>query len=279
MVAPDRTNRMAAPRQLTGTAGRLPCLRCSTGRAGSKMPGYNPAMTLIVNYIADLAPWIYVLCGLSALIYLYRVRSIRTERLQAIFALERERAARATAGIVTSVVGLLVVMGLTYFISNLDQAMEENAGSDTSVNVRTEPVSAPGFGTDQDLSPADETTGTRQVAIQPDDLRNVPFCEDESALLSSPTVADELAGTVAVQGTASHDKLASYDIAIAPGSDPEDQDFTSLGRAYNNVRKGQLWEFDASAIGLSGPYTLRLSVLDADDAVLATCSVDVRIVN
>ena len=236
-------------------------------------------MTLIVNYIADLAPWIYVLCGLSALFYLYRMRSIRTERLQAIFALERERAARATAGVVTSVVGLLVVMGLTYFISNVDQAMEEEAGSETPVDVRTEPVSAPGLGTDQGLNPADETTGTGQVAIQPDDLRNVPFCEDESALLSSPAVADELAGTVAVQGTASHDDLASYDIAIAPGSDPADQDFTSLGRAYNNVRKGLLWEFDASAIGLSGPYTLRLSVLDVDDAPLATCSVAVRIVN
>ena len=247
--------------------------------AGPRMPGYNRDMTLIVNYIADLAPWIYVLCGLSALVYLYRVRSIRTERLQAIFALERERAARATAGVVTSVVGLLVVMGLTYFISNLDQAMEEAAGSETPAEVRTEVGSAPALGADPGLNPADETTGTGQVAIQPEDLRNVPFCEDESALLSSPAVDDELAGTVAVQGTAAHDDLDSYDIAIAPGSDPAEQDFTSLGRAYNNVRKGLLWEFDASAIGLSGPYTLRLSVLDADDAPLATCSVAVRIVN
>lgn len=243
------------------------------------MPGYNPAMSLIIEYITGLAPWIYGLCGLSALVYLYRVRNIRTERLQAIFALERERAARATAGVVTGVVGLLVVMGLTYFISNvMDRAMAVVPGSETPAEVRTESVAAPVLGTDQGLNPADETTGTGAVAI-PQDLRNVPFCEDESALLSSPAVDDELAGTVAVQGTAAHDDLVSYDIAIAPGSDPADQDFTSLGRAYNNVRKGLLWEFDASAIGLSGPYTLRLSVLDADDAPLATCAVDVRIVN
>lgn len=243
------------------------------------MSGYNPAMTLIVDYIAGLASWIYALCGLSALAYLYRVRSIRTERLQAIFALERERAARATAGVVTSMVGLLVVMGLTYFISNVDQAMKEETGSEPPVEVRTESGLVPVLGANPDLNPADETTGIGQVAIQPEDLRNVPFCEDESALLSSPAVDDELAGTVAVQGTAAHDDLDSYVIDIAPGSNPADQDFTSLGRAYTNVRKGLLWEFDASNIGLSGPYTLRLSVLDADDAPLATCSVDVRIVN
>jgi hypothetical protein len=138
---------------------------------------------------------------------------------------------------------------------------------------------APVSGADPGLNPVDETTGAGQVAIQPEDLRNVPFCEDESALLASPAVDDELAGPVAVQGTAAHDDLASYVIAIAPGSDPADQDFTLLSRDYITVRGGLLGEFDASAIGLSGPYTLRLSVLDADDAPLATCSVDVRIVN
>ena len=245
----------------------------------ARTPGYNPAMSLIINYIADLAPWIYGLCGLSALVYLYRVRNIRTERLQAIFALERERAAQAMTGIVTGVVGLLLVMGLTYMTSNLATVIEAEAGSDLPVEVGNEPTSGSVQGTDTSLSPADETTGAGQAAPQPD-LRNVPFCEDESALLSSPAVDDELAGTVAIQGTAAHEELfASYDISIAPGSDPVDQDFTSLGRAYNNVRGGLLWEFDTSNIGLSGPYTLRLSVLDADDAVLADCSVAVRIVN
>ncbi len=264
--------------QAVGRDRRQPSWSAVFGRP-AEMPGYNPAMTLIFDYIADLAPWIYVLCGLSALVYLYRVRRIRTERLQAIFALERERAARATAGVVTSVVGLLVVMGLTYFISKVDQAVKEEAGSETPVEARTESGSAPALGADPGLNPADETTGTGQVAIQPEDLRNVPFCEDESALLSSPAVDDELVGTVAVQGTAAHDDLDSYVIDIAPGSDPADQDFTLLGQAYNNVRKGLLGEFDASTIGLSGPYTLRLSVLDANDAPLATCSVNVRIVN
>ena len=157
--------------------------------------------------------------------------------------------------------------------------MDEEAGADAPVEARTESGSAPGLGADPGLNPVDETTGAGQAATPPEDLRNVAYCEDESALLSSPAVDDELAGTVAVQGTAAHDDLASYDIAIAPGSDPAEQDFTSLGGAYNNVRTGLLWEFDASAIGLSGPYTLRLSVLDADDALLATCSVAVRIVN
>ncbi len=277
MVAPAPAKRLAAPRAL-GRGGRQSFGSAVFGGPAA-MPGYNPAMTLVFDYIADLAPWIYALCGLSALVYLYRVRSIRTERLQAIFALERERAARATAGVMTSVVGLLVVMGLTYFISNVDQAVQEEAGPEAPVEVRTESGSAPALGTDPGFNPADETTGTGQVAIQPEDMRNVPFCEDESALLSSPAVDDELAGRVAVQGTAKHDDLASYVIDIAPGSDPADQDFTVLYTAYNTVRTGLLGEFDASTIGLSGPYTLRLRVLDAEDVPLATCSVDVRIVN
>ncbi|MFN3334391.1 MAG: hypothetical protein ACK47M_17935, partial [Caldilinea sp.] len=57
------------------------------------------------------------MCGLAALYQLYRLWQVRSERRQAIFSLERERAVRDLGSIFTVAMILLALMGLTYFAS------------------------------------------------------------------------------------------------------------------------------------------------------------------
>ncbi|HRJ43262.1 MAG TPA: hypothetical protein PL105_15360, partial [Caldilineaceae bacterium] len=82
-------------------------------------------MGFLIQYLADAAPWIYFLCGLAALIQLYRTWQVRAERRQAIFSLERDKAVNDLYDIFVRAIGILVVMGITYFVSNtLSTAVE-----------------------------------------------------------------------------------------------------------------------------------------------------------
>lgn len=74
-------------------------------------------MGFVIQYVADVAPFIYALCGFFALMLLYRTWQTRAERRQAIFSLEREKAITDLYNIFLMGMGLLAVMGITYFIS------------------------------------------------------------------------------------------------------------------------------------------------------------------
>ena len=49
-------------------------------------------MSVLIQLVADYAPWIYGLCGLLALWYLREAFLARRERRQAMYTLEREAA-------------------------------------------------------------------------------------------------------------------------------------------------------------------------------------------
>ena len=74
-------------------------------------------MSFIIQAVATYAPWIYAACGLVALYQLYQVVLVRSERRQALFLLEREKAIRDMYRIFYVALILLSVMGVTYFTS------------------------------------------------------------------------------------------------------------------------------------------------------------------
>lgn len=229
-------------------------------------------MSLIVEYITSFAPWIYGLCGFIALYNLYQVRMIRAERRQAVFALERERAARLLTRLLARVTVLVLVMGLTYLVSDVmarAMVIERTAQprNNETFGAQTLPAAAvtPLPGLDASGAAGDL------------ELRNIPVCDGESAAIQSPGVEEEITGTAPVMGTAAHEAFAEYRIEIAPGVDPLDADFTVMGIGRNQVRSGVLWEIDASTL-ITGPYTLRLRLVDTDGAFAAACQVAIRVV-
>ncbi len=234
-------------------------------------------MSFIIDYIASLASWIYGLCGLIALYYLYQVRVIRRERLQAIFALERERAARSMVHVLTRVTGLILLMSATYFISNVMARaveMEQDANGSVPV-VAAVPDNAGGLATPTPLSAVGEEEAVAVEGVL--ELYSVPACEDENATILTPGVQQEITGAVVMTGIATHDDFAAYYIEIAPGATPQDNDFTLLGQGSNQVRGGHLLDFDTSP-HISGVYSLRLRVMDLNGEFVGSCQVEVRIV-
>ena len=234
-------------------------------------------MNLIIEYISSLAPWVYGLCGLIALFYLFRVRAIRLERRQAIFSLEREQAARELAKITYRVAAIIFLMIVTYTVSDvLGRAVEieQSLGQGSTPQVGGEdqpaPVETP-IPSPTPLPVESEVEG--QV-----ELRTVPVCDSDSAIIQYPGEGQEIAGEEVVSGTAAYEDFARYEIEIAPGSDPAEDDFTELGVGRNQVRSGELQKYDASAY-ITGPYTIRLRVLDNTGTYVGACQVNVRVVS
>ena len=233
-------------------------------------------MSLIVEYITSFAPWIYGLCGLIALYYLYQVRLIRAERRQAVFALERERAARLLTRLLARVTVLVLAMGLTYLVSDvMARAMVIERTAQPGNNETFGAPSLPGSESAAAVTPLPGLDASGAAGDL--ELRNIPACDGESAAIQSPGVEEEITGTASVMGTAAHEAFAEYRIEMAPGIDPLDEDFTVMGIGRNQVRSGVLWEIDASTL-ITGPYTLRLRLVDTDGAFAAACQVAIRVV-
>ena len=76
-------------------------------------------MGIVIQSVANYAPWLYAICGLVALYQLYRIWLVRAERKQAVFSLEREKASRDTYNILAIALIVLMIMGATYFTSNV----------------------------------------------------------------------------------------------------------------------------------------------------------------
>lgn len=236
-------------------------------------------MSLIIEYIASLAPWIYGLCGLIALYYLYKVHTIRMERRQAIFSLEHERAARLMANVTARVAGLILLMGLTYVVSDvLAQAMEiearANGNARTAVPADSLPLSA---GPVESLASVPGDADVSEVAGATD-LRNVPVCDGDNASIQSPGVEEEISGIVTVIGRAAGESFADYRLEIAPGANPADGDFTEWSVHRNQIRGAPLGEIDTTAL-IAGIYTLRLRIMGVEGEFTASCQVVVRVVS
>lgn len=232
-------------------------------------------MTETIENISTLAPWIYGLCGLAALYFLFRVRTIRNERRQAIFSLEREQAARILTRVSARAAAIVCIMAFTYTISAvLAKAVEEEQQGETAAAPETsveEPAPTPA-----PPAPAEPQAAPAAEALV--DLRSLPECDAETANIQSPGVGQEIAGTIAITGTATAVDFADYRLEIAPGTDPADQDFTLLRRGLNRVRSGQLHQEDTSNL-ITGPYTIRLRVLNNTGTFVGECLVNVRVVS
>jgi len=72
-------------------------------------------VSVLIQLVADYAPWIYALCGLIALWYLREAFRYRRERKRAMYTLERESALGRVRNIFGVAFVLLAVMGLIYY--------------------------------------------------------------------------------------------------------------------------------------------------------------------
>jgi hypothetical protein len=266
-------------------------------------------MGFVIQTVANYAPWIYALCGLVALYHIYKIWLVRSERQQAVFSLEREKAIHDTYNIFAVAMILLLAMGFTYFVSNtLADAVEPLVSNARDPNpplpfvptptntplalIATNtpfPTVEPPGGAEvgaaetaeaESIATAEvetETAPTPEPIPTPAPVVQAPACTDSRAVLLRPGNNENVSGVINVIGTATHENFQYYKIEYAPGADAGDG-FAYVGGGNSTITNGVLTSVDTRALN-NGTWTLRLTVVDQTGNWPSPCQVTITIQN
>lgn len=255
-------------------------------------------MTILIDNVTTYAPWIYFVCGVVALYQMYRTWIVRTERRQAVFSLEREKAVRDLGNIFTTAMVLLVIMGATYFASTtLAKAIEplvaQTVSPDPPLDFIPTPTNTPlpetptpiliaGLTPEVEETVA-EPTATPTVAPvavtlptnTPAPIVQAPVCATGNAIILRPGANETIRGMLTVVGTASHTNFQYYKIEYAlPGT----ENWNYLSGDQNQVINGVLANIDTGVLS-NGAWTIRLVVVDQTGNFPEPCQVNIFIDN
>lgn len=267
-------------------------------------------MRFLIDYIAQVAPIIYAICGLIALVQLYRTWRVREERRQAIFSLERERAMMELYSIFVTAVLLLAIMGITYFVTNvlaeavttaaMDLPQQGTPAAQTAPPVETDqvagvpllptptntpmpptptptvtptpaPQSAPAVVEPTPLASSEEAQEPTPVPVAP------ALCPDGRSVILSPGNGAVVGGSVTFVGTAQHDQFNFYKLEFAPGPDPQGN-WSYFDGGQAPVVNGVLGTLNTTGLP-NGVYTVRLVVVDRTGNYPPPCQVTLTIQN
>ena len=248
-------------------------------------------MSLIIQVLATYAPWIYAACGLVALYQIYRILLVRSERRQAVFSLEREKAIRDLYRIFSVALILLLIMGATYFFSTTLSSAVEPLVVEALAPTPNLPFVPTPTNTPLPATATPEPTPTREATpvptpaevvqeVEPTPVRAVaqaPACPDNRALLIRPGNNETVSGVIAVVGSATHDAFQYYKVEYAPGANA-DSNFGYLVGGNAPVVNGVLGNVDTNTLG-NGAWTLRLIVVDQTGNFPPPCKVTINVQN
>ena len=233
-------------------------------------------MGFLVEAVANIAPYTYVVPDREAalaLFQLYRTWQVRSERRQAVFSLERDKALDDLYRIFLSALVMLAVMGFTYFASTTLRAamlaVDSSTGlaspGDTSASPNgplsglfptptftpEPPTSTPRptrivistpvpDDSEEDAQPEPTTPASQPPAVSP------ALCPDARAVILSPGNGAIVNGVVPIVGTAQHDQFSYYKLEIAPSG--ANQGFSYLAGAESPVVGGLLGNLDSGNV-------------------------------
>jgi hypothetical protein len=230
-------------------------------------------MVVFIEFIAKIAFWIYLACGVVMLFYLRAILMAWRERGTTLHTAEKETAT-SRAYHSALVMGILIlVMGAVAFVdSTLAPALGGLAREELpeSMLVTPPPALSPLPVT---LTPVLERPTRPAVVIPPTSLPSpsptqpppAPACPNPKARITSPGVGAKVEGRVEIWGTVDIADLWYYKVEFAVGTNPAEDDWYFIGPARNEAKErivnGHLVSWDTS--GLSpGVYYLRLVVVD-----------------
>lgn len=258
-------------------------------------------MVVVFQIIATYAPYIYLICGLTALYQLYRLWQVREERRQAIFMLERERAVRELSGIFSVAMLLLVIMGFTYFASRtIPQAIVAAPEAEPTLPPQFALVITP-TNTPLPVTPSPTPTETATPTPEPPtpepgqpqpieppptptpepapiaQAGAPPACPDARAVIASPGNGATVSGVFTLIGTATHEQFSYYKVEFAPGANAQNG-FTYLADGRGPVFNGALASINSRGFA-NGPWTFQLTVVDLTGNYPDPCRVTLYIEN
>ncbi|MEZ4615677.1 MAG: hypothetical protein R2867_09210 [Caldilineaceae bacterium] len=252
-------------------------------------------MSILIDYVATYAPWIYFICGVVALYQMYRTWLVRAERRQAVFSLEREKAVRDLGNIFSTALLLLIIMGITYFTSTtlvkaLEPLVQEAVSPSPELNFDLPATNTPLPVTPTpvlvaQLTPfatatADLATPTPLVAeipptATPAPIVQAPVCANGNSIILRPGSNETVRGVITVFGTANLPDMQYYKIEYTPAGAAN---WVYLAGDQNVVVNGVLANIDSNVLG-NGAWTLRLVVVDKTGNYPEPCQLTIFVEN
>lgn len=252
-------------------------LGVAEGERGPSFPFMvkGAGMTVFVEFLAKIASWIYLACGVVMLFYLRAIFVAWRERGTALHTAEKEAATSRAYRSVVVIGGLLLVMGVVALIATLGPVLEGLSGEELPESMLVTPPPA--------LSPLPVTPTptlerpTRPAGVvptipplisplpSPTQPPSASACPNPEVRITSPGMGARVEGRVEIWGTADIEDFSFYKVEFAVGADPADEDWHFIGperdEAKERIINGHLVSWDTS--GLSpGVYSLRLVVVD-----------------
>ncbi len=229
-------------------------------------------MADVIKLIVDYAIWLYVLCGLGALVYLRSILMARRERKTALFTLEREAASSRAARSLVGVFAFISLAGSVFFVEEmLAPRLPETVEQDDETVVNTvfliTPTSDAPTVTPVPPTPTSEPspTATRRAfptrATPPTPTPAPMAACSNIAQITSPRIGEALSGQVSIFGTAAAPDFNFYKVEYHREGEPQDAWHSLSDIHKNQVVNGLLDTWDVSAFP-PGNYRLKLTVVD-----------------
>ena len=241
-------------------------------------------MTVLVKFVGNYATWFYGLCAVLALLFLRVAWGVRRERLQAIFTLEREAAAKRAGRLLWVALGLLAFMALIFSVAHYLAP---------SITLPGEPEAAPTLlflptpsATPEPPTATPTATVTRvrptRPVLQPTptDTPKAPptappaQCPSPGSQITSPGAGQVVKGVVQFVGTANVEGFEYYKLELGVGESP--QEWAFLFSKQTAVVNGPLGSWDSGMVP-PGTYTIRLVVVDHTGNYPPPCQVTVQV--
>ncbi len=241
-------------------------------------------MTVVIELIDNFAIWIYIACALTILVYLRVIYLAKKERGASLFTIEKEVATGKAYRAIFTIVGLLLIIGLVAFV---DVYLAPSLGIVVGVSTPEGPLVLP-TPTDTPRPPTPTASPTRGTLVRPTppwtptpEARATPTvpvitasCPDPMARITYPGVNQQVGGTVQIRGTAKAEAFDFYKVEFCLGQGAND--FHVIGDIKRApVEDGVLVIWNTGE--LSGPATLRLTVVIQDGNYLPPCDVPVMV--
>jgi hypothetical protein len=238
-------------------------------------------MGVLIQLIADYAPYVYAACAVVALWYLRVAILARRERRRAIFSLEREAALNRIYNGFSVAFTLLFIMGLVYFISTYLARVvpppELGASTPTATVPAFQPTPTPPP-TVEPTPPTPTPTYTPRPRPTPRPTPPPPTptapqvvppaCPNAGVRITSPGLGFSRRGAIQVFGTANIENFQFYKLEFKGVDEASDFHYITGGNAP--VVEGLLGVWDTSGLP-AGAYQLRLVVVDKTGNFPAPC--------
>lgn len=241
-------------------------------------------MTVVIELIDNFAIWIYIACALTILVYLRVIYLAKRERGASLFTIEKEVATGRAYRAIFTIVGLLLIVSL---VALVDLYLAPSLGIVVAISTPEGPLILPTPTETLLPLPATPTiSATRSPLVrptppwtpEPEASPTVPVvpasCPDLKARITYPGANQTIGGVVEVRGTATVEDFSFYKVEFCFGESASE--FHVIDELkYSPVENGLLVVWPTGS--LSGPVTLRLTVVKRDGNYPAPCEVPVMV--